>query len=80
MLLLCKVCFECKTKRLSVVPTSGGWHVLPGALDLQEDGVGVVGKEKTSNQTKYLRNNHKSASENCHKNASKCSNKLTLIY
>lgn len=27
--------------------------MLPGALDLQVDGVGVIGKQQTSNQTKY---------------------------
>lgn len=27
--------------------------MLPGALDLQEDGVGVVSKQQTSNQTKH---------------------------
>lgn len=40
-----------------LVPTGGGWRVLPGALHLQEDGVGVVGKQKTSDQTEDLRRN-----------------------
>lgn len=37
-------------------PTSRGRCVLPGAFDLEEDGVGVVGKHNTSDQTKHLRN------------------------
>lgn len=34
--------------------TGGGCCVLPGALDLQEDGVGVISKQQTSKQAKYL--------------------------
>lgn len=39
-------------ERLNPV-VSGGGRVLPGALDVQEDCVGVVGEQKTSNQTKH---------------------------
>lgn len=38
-------------------PTSRGRCVVPGAFDLDEDGVGVVGKQHASDQTKHLRNN-----------------------
>lgn len=31
--------------------------MVPGAFDLDEDGVGVVGKQNTSDQTKHLRSN-----------------------
>lgn len=46
-----------------LVPTSGGGRVLPGALDVQEDCVGVVGEQKTSNQTKHLEEKHASVSD-----------------
>lgn len=32
---------------------SGSCCVLPGALDLQKDGIGVIGKQQASDQTKY---------------------------
>lgn len=38
-------------------PTSRCRCVLPGAFDLEEDGVGVVRKQNTGNQTKHLTNN-----------------------
>lgn len=56
-LLLHRECF------IKHILTGGGCCVLPGALDLQEDGVGVVGKQKPSDQTEYLRNNDNSGSE-----------------
>lgn len=37
-------------------PTSRG-RCVPGAFDLEEDGVGVVGKQEPSDQTEHLRNN-----------------------
>lgn len=42
-------------------PTSRCRCVLPGAFDLEEDGVGVVCKQNTSDQTKHLRNNKRLA-------------------
>lgn len=48
---------------------------MPGAFDLEEDGVGVVGKQDTGDQTEHLRNNKQStgskdasvnAEENCY--------------
>lgn len=42
-------------------PTSRCRCVLPGAFDLEEDGVGVIGKQNTSDQTKHLRNNKRLA-------------------
>lgn len=38
-------------------PTSRCRCVLAGAFDLEEDGVGVVRKQNTGDQTKHLRNN-----------------------
>lgn len=37
-------------------PTSRG-RCVPGAFDLEEDGVGVVGKQDPGEQTEHLRNN-----------------------
>lgn len=48
---------------------------MPGAFDLEEDGVGVVGKQDPGDQTEHLRNNKQStgskdasvnAEENCY--------------
>lgn len=46
-------------------PTSRCRCVLPGAFNLKEDGVGVVGKENTGDQTKHLRNNKRLALKGC---------------
>lgn len=42
-------------------PTGRCRCVLPGAFDLEEDGVGVIRKQNTCDQTKHLRNNKKLA-------------------
>lgn len=39
----------------AVALTGGSCCVLPVALDLQEDGVGVIGKQETSDQAEHLR-------------------------
>lgn len=55
-------------------PTSRG-RCVSGAFDLEEDGVGVVGKQDPGDQTEHLRNNKQStgskdasvnAEENCY--------------